>query len=211
MNVLEKVINMNKFSTAIVLAGGQSSRMGFDKQLLRIHRRRLMDSIINNLKEEFQDIIIVTNKPELYGDFSETIVEDIIKYKGPLGGIHSGLSIAKSKYCFVVACDMPGVNMVYVRYMKDRLSQENSLGCITQYGDWIEPFSAFYSVDMKYKIEKYLRTDRRSINGLIKDLNMTYISEKEARKYSPDWEMFSNLNTRDDVYNYLNTWTGWGS
>ena len=57
MNVGDTVINMDKFSTAIVLAGGQSSRMGFDKQLLRIHERSLMDSIVNNLKEEFEEIM----------------------------------------------------------------------------------------------------------------------------------------------------------
>jgi len=199
---------MDRFSTAIILAGGQSSRMGFDKQLLRIHRRRLMDSIINSLKEEFEDIIIVTNRPELYKDFNETIIEDIIKYKGPLGGIHAGLSIAESRYAFVVACDMPRLNLEYIKYMKDRLEDENSLGCVTQYGNWIEPFSAFYSVDLKDNIERYLRTSRRSINGLIRDLNITYVSEADARKFSPNWEMFLNLNTKKDVYNYLNTSIG---
>lgn len=202
---------MDKFSTAIVLAGGQSSRMGFDKQLLRIHERRLMDRIVHNLKKEFKDIIIVTNRPELYGDFKETLIKDIFKYKGPLGGIHAGLSITKSQYAFVVACDMPKINMDYIRYMKDKLDQEHSLGCVTQYGDWIEPFSAFYSVDLVQSIEKYLRTSRRSINGLIKDLNITYIPERNAREFSPNWDMFLNLNTRDDLYNYLNASTGWGS
>lgn len=204
----DTVINMDKFSTAIVLAGGQSTRMGFDKQLLRIHERSLMDSIVNNLKEEFEEIIIVSNRPELYGDFKDTIVEDILKFKGPLGGIHSGLSITKSQYAFVVACDMPKVNLDYVRYMKSRLDQDNSLGCVTQYGDWIEPFSAFYSVELQDKIEKYLRTGRRSINGLIKDYRMTYIPEDEAREFSPDWAMFLNLNTRHDLFNYLNNSSG---
>lgn len=205
------VINMDKFSTAIVLAGGQSTRMGFDKQLLRIHERRLMDSIVKNLKEEFQDIIIVSNRPELYGDFEETVIEDILKFKGPLGGMHAGFSIAKSKYAFVVACDMPRINMDYVKHMKKILDEENSLGCVTQYGDWIEPFSAFYSVDLADRIEKYLRTGRRSINGMIKDLNISYVPEDEARKFSPNWDMFLNLNTRNDVYNYLNISSGWGS
>ena len=202
------MINMDKFSTAIVLAGGQSSRMGFDKQLLRIHERSLMDSIVNNLKEVFEEIIIVSNRPELYGDFKDTIVEDILKFKGPLGGIHSGLSITKSQYAFVVACDMPNVNLDYVRYMKSRLDIDNSLGCVTQYGNWIEPFSAFYSVELQDKIEKYLRTGRRSINGLIKDYRMTYIPEDEAREFSPDWDMFLNLNTRHDLFNYLNNSSG---
>lgn len=204
----DTVINMDKFSTAIVLAGGQSTRMGFDKQLLKIHERRLMDSIVTNLKEEFEEIIIVTNRPELYADYKGPVIEDILKFKGPLGGMHAGFSITKSQYAFVIACDMPKVNLDYVWYMKARLEKDNSLGCITQYGDWIEPFSAFYSPDIKNLIEKYLRTGRRSINGLIKDLNFTYIAEEDARKFSPDWDMFLNLNTRDDLNNYLNARIG---
>ena len=87
---------MNKFGSAIILAGGKSTRMGFDKQLLKIDRRRLMDSIINKLKKEFDEIIIVTNRPELYIGLSHKITVDIIKDKGPLGGIHAGLLDRKS-------------------------------------------------------------------------------------------------------------------
>lgn len=210
MNAGDTVINMDKFSTAIILAGGKSRRMGFDKQLLKIHERRLIDSIVNKLKSEFEDIIIVTNRPELYENFQGTIIEDIIKFKGPLGGIHAGLSITKSKYAFVVACDMPNINLEYVRYMKGKLENDNSFGCVTQYGDWIEPFSAFYSADIKDNIEKYLDTGRRSINGLIKDFYISYISEEDARRFSPNWDMFINLNTMDDLDNYLNTF-GCGS
>lgn len=204
------MINMDKFSTAIILAGGKSTRMGFDKQLLKIHEKKLIDSIVNKLKSEFKDIIIVTNRSELYENFQGTIIEDIIKFKGPLGGIHAGLSITRSKYAFVVACDMPNINLDYVRYMKEKLGPDNSFGCVTEYGDWIEPFSAFYSVDIKDNIEKYLDTGRRSINGLIKDFNISYIPEEDARKFSPNWDMFTNINTMNDLDNYLNT-AGCGS
>lgn len=200
---IREVISLDKFSTAIILAGGQSSRMGFDKQLLEIDRIRLIELIVNNLNEEFKDIIIVSNKPELYEDFDETITVDIIKEKGPLSGIHAGLSIAKSKYSFIVACDMPKLNMEYIRYMKEKLEEYNSLACITQLGDGIEPFNAFYSVEMIDKIEDYLKTGRRSIKGLVQDLNISYIAEHEARKFSSDWDMFVNLNTQEDLNNYL--------
>ena len=201
----EKMINIDKFSTAIILAGGRGSRMGFDKQLLEIHRVRLIDRLIENLKKEFNDIIIVTNRPELYCDFEEVITEDIIKQKGPLSGIHAGLSITKSKYAFVLACDMPEINIDYIRFMKGKLDQENTLACVTKHGDRIQTFNAFYSVEIKNKIEEYLYADRRSINSLLKDLNITYISEEEARKFSPNLDMFLNLNTKEDLYDYLDS------
>ncbi|MGD9567668.1 MAG: molybdenum cofactor guanylyltransferase [Sedimentibacter sp.] len=202
---------MKKFGTAIILAGGKSSRMGFDKQLLKINERRLMDSMIQKLNREFEEIIIVTNRPELYIGLSHIITKDILKDRGSLGGIHAGLNYSSSKYAFVTACDMPNINMDYVCYMKDRLSKSDSFGCITEFGNWIEPFSSFYSVELIENIEKYLKNGRRSINGLIKDLNITYIEENVARKFSPNWDMFLNLNTKEDLNKFLlnsHEWSG---
>lgn len=201
---------MKKFGTAIILAGGKSSRMGFDKQLLKIDERRLMDSLIHKLNKEFEEIIIVTNRPELYIGLSHIITKDILTDKGPLGGIHAGLKLSSSKYAFVVACDMPNINMDYIRYMKKIMTNENSFGCVTEFGNWIEPFSSFYSVELIKPIEKYLETNRKSVNGLIENLEITYIPEDKAREFSPDWAMFLNLNTRDDLNNYLHDISNWG-
>jgi len=203
---------MKKFGSAIILAGGKSTRMGFDKQLLKIDERKLMDSLIHKLKKEFDEIIIVTNRPELYIGLSHKITKDILPDKGPLGGIHAGLKICQSKYAFVVACDMPNINMKYVEFMKQKLSDENSYGCVTKFGDWIEPFSSFYSADLADHIETYLKEDRKSINGLLKNLEITYIKEEHARQFSPNWDMFLNLNTNEDLNNYLlNISSGWSS
>lgn len=194
---------MKKFGTAIILAGGKSSRMGFDKQFLKIDQRRLMDSLINKLKKDFQEIIIVTNKPEYYIGLSHKIITDKLKEKGPLGGIHAGLLESSSKYSFVLACDMPNINMEYVRYMKESMKDQDLDGCVTNYMDWIEPFSSFYSRDLVKEIENHIDSGRRSINSMLKSLNIQYIEEEDARRFSPNWDMFLNLNTREDLDLYL--------
>lgn len=194
---------MKKFGTAIILAGGKSSRMGFDKQFLKIDERRLMDSLIHKLREEFDEIIIVTNKPEYYIGLSHKIISDIIEGKGPLSGIHAGLKEASSQYAFIVACDMPNINMDYVRFMKSFINDKEIDGCVTKFGDWIEPFSSFYSKDIVEDIEKHLLSERRSINSLLYNLNIHYVEEYKAREFSPNWDMFLNLNTKEDLYYYL--------
>lgn len=212
MSVLEKVINMKMFGTAIILAGGMSSRMGFDKQLLKIDERKLMDSLINKLKQEFSEIIIVTNKPELYIGLSHKITSDILVGRGPLGGIHAGLSLSSSKYAYVVACDMPNINLDYIRYMREKIGNSNSYGCITELGEWIEPFNSYYSVDIINEIEKFLETKKRSISAMLRNLDITYIEENDARTFSPNWDMFLNLNTKEDLHKYLdNISNGWSS
>lgn len=194
---------MKKFGAAIILAGGKSSRMGFDKQFIEINETRLINRIASTLAEEFEDIIIITNKPEEYKDFKYRIATDIIKDKGPLGGIHIGLQLASSQYAFVMACDMPNIHLDYIRYMKNIIELQEVQGCVTKYGDWIEPFHNFYSKDMIAEIEKNLAQDRRSINFSLKNLNIHYVEEEIARKFSPTWDIFLNLNMKEDLHEYL--------
>ena len=124
---------MKKFGTVIILAGGKSSRMGFDKQFLKIEQRSLMDSMIHKLSKEFDEIIIVTNKPDHYIGLGHKITKDIIEDMGPLSGIHAGLTICSSQYALIVACDMPNINMEYIRYMK---TQVGNHGCTTKLGNY---------------------------------------------------------------------------
>lgn len=194
---------MKKFGTAVILAGGKSSRMGFDKQLLIINKRRLMDNLISKLKQEFDEIIIVTNKPEYYKGLGDKIIGDIIVGKGPLCGIHAGLTMSSSEFSYFIACDMPNINLDYIKYMKDSIRDIDTFACITRFGSWIESFNAFYSKKLKIEIEKHLFSGNRSINSLLEKMDVYYISEEEAREFSPNWDMFLNLNTKEDLNNYL--------
>ena len=194
---------MKKFGTAVILAGGKSRRMGFDKQLIKINERRLMDNLINKLRHEFEQIIIVTNKPEYYIGLSDMIVSDIIKGRGPLSGIHVGLKNASSQFVYFIACDMPNINLEYIRYVKEKLKYADCKACVTRFGEWIEPFNSFYSKDMIRDIECYLMQNKRSIFKLLDKLDVNYIPESEARSFSPNWDMFLNLNTKEDLNYYL--------
>ena len=154
---------MKKFASAIILAGGQSSRMGFDKQFLQIKERRVMEIVISKLKKEFDEIIIVTNKPECYTDFDDKIVSDIIKGMGPLSGLHVGLKNSSSNYAYFIACDMPNINIDYIRYMKKNIETNNPDACVTKCDEWIEAFNGFYSRRIYEKIEKHLKDNNRSV------------------------------------------------
>lgn len=194
---------MKEFGTAVILAGGKSTRMGFDKQFLVINKKRLIDKLSKKLKKVFDEIIVVTNRTEYYVGFSDKVIEDIIVGKGPLSGIHAGLKASSSKYVYFIACDMPNINLDYIEYMKLKLSEKSAMACITKFGNWIEPFNAFYSREMIKHIEKHLAQDKRSVNSLLKKVAVCYIEEYEARKYSPNWDMFLNLNTKEELEDYL--------
>lgn len=201
-NVQEAVIDMKRFGSAIILAGGKSTRMGFDKQLLRLRERSLIEGLIRRLGGSFDETIVVTNRPELYIGLADKITGDIIPDMGPLSGIHAGLSAASSEYSFVIACDMPQLNTKYIDYMMELLNKNESMACITKFGDWIEPFNAFYSKALIDYIESFLMGGGKAVHRLLMNHNVEYIPEEVARGFSPDWGMFFNLNTREDLLKY---------
>lgn len=194
---------MKSFNTAIILAGGKSTRMGFDKGLLKIGNRFLIDITIEKLKKYFDEIIIVNNKTNIYNNDNLIVVEDEIKNVGPLGGIHAGLKYSSSKFNYIIACDMPYINEDYIKFMIERLKNNYQVDVlVTKLGNWIEPFNSFYSKNIVKDIEKHIFLQKRSVYSLLSKLNTIYIEEETARKFSPSWKMFDNLNTKDDLENY---------
>jgi molybdopterin-guanine dinucleotide biosynthesis protein A len=187
-----------EFGSAVILAGGKSSRMGFDKQFLQIKNRYLLRLHGEVLGRGFDQLIVVTNTPEFYRDTPFTVVSDEIRGGGPLSGIHVGLKAAASRFVYLLACDMPYVNLDYVSFLKRRLQGSSAAACVTRFGGWIEPFNAFYSRDLVPVIEDFLASGRKSLYQFLCSTRTLYIPEQDARRFSPDWEMFVNLNTREE-------------
>ncbi|MBW6411548.1 molybdenum cofactor guanylyltransferase [Clostridium weizhouense] len=193
---------MEKFKTAVILAGGKSSRMGFDKQFLKINEKRLINILIDNLKKEFEEIIIVTNKKDEYKDFLCKIVCDEIKGNGPLSGIHVGLKESSSKYVYFIACDMPNINLNYIKFMKEKIKNKDVDACITKINNNLQPFNGFYSKNVIKYIKKVIFTDKKSLFYLVNNINTLYIQEDEARRYDKNLDMFINLNNYEDLNNF---------
>ncbi|MFB0535814.1 MAG: molybdenum cofactor guanylyltransferase, partial [Anaerolineae bacterium] len=103
--------------SGIVLAGGQSSRLGMDKSFVNVNGQSLIEQIVAKLVRLSDDVIIVANSPEKYHHLEVRVVGDIYPGKGALGGIYSGLRAAANTHSLVVACDMPFLDLNLLRYM----------------------------------------------------------------------------------------------
>lgn len=95
--------------TGIILAGGKSSRFGYDKATAPYKGKSLLKNVSNYLKPYCTEIIISSdNKSHAIRGYQ--VVPDIIKNKGPLGGIQSCMKAAKHPFCLITACDIPEIN-----------------------------------------------------------------------------------------------------
>lgn len=109
--------------SGIILAGGQSRRMGEDKAFLRVGGELLIDRVLKAVGSVTDDIVIVTNSPEKYAGYPARLARDIYPGTGVLGGIYTGLLEAEYSCGLVVACDMPFLNVELLQYMARQIEQ----------------------------------------------------------------------------------------
>ncbi len=184
--------------TGIILAGGKNSRMGTNKAFLEIDGIRLMDKTINIYREIFSEIIIVTNDPLSYIEFTDAaIVTDIYKGKGPLGGIYTGLFYANNYYAFVAACDMPFLNEDFIIYLTEQADKFDIV--VPQLSEGFQPLHAIYSQNCLSHIKKMLIADKLKITGFYKDVRLLSITEEKIKPFNKDGRLFLNVNTPEDL------------
>lgn len=190
---------MKKIGTAVILCGGKSSRMGFDKSLIDIKGKLLIELVCEKLEKIFDEIILVTENKEKFNNLKYKVVEDLERNYGPAGGIYTGLKYSESKYAFFLACDMPKINIDFINYMIKIIDDGEYDGLMCRHNDWIEPLFAFYSKDLIKNFQKGIEDNSLVLYDIIKNSNMKYISEETAKEYSENLDMFANLNYVKDL------------
>lgn len=189
---------MPKFDSAVILAGGKSTRMGFDKQLLQTQDRLIVQHLIDVLQTRFGDIMVSSSKPELYDQSEVRVIQDSYENIGPLGGIHAALGSTRSEAVFVIACDMPHVEIPYIDYMMGELVKGSYDACVTKRGDHLEVFHSFYSRSALATLEAELAAGRYSVQRFTQKIDALVIPEEVAALFLPGWRAFTNLNTPEE-------------
>ena len=193
---------MRDFGSAVVLAGGKSSRMGFDKSTMVLQNKKLIESTIKKLDSLFDDIIISVDSIEKKSEFNhDKIAVDKVKGVGPLGGMISALEMAQSDKLFVIPCDMPVIDTKYISFMMKYMDDNEII--LSEKNGYFEPFPGFYSKSLIPRIDELINQNRRSIRAIFECSRTKVISESEWKKLGFSEEIFTNLNTTQDVEKYL--------
>ena len=184
--------------SAIILAGGNSSRMKFNKELIKIGDEYLVHNQIIKLQTLFDEVIVVTNNPEHYNGLDIKIVSDLIKGNTPLIGLHAGLVHSSNTYNYCIACDMAFINFDFIKYMISLVDDHEAY--VARYNNYIEPFNAIYSKKIIMKIESFLAGNNYGFQRLVKQLNTHYINEQKVSFFQQEMDMFKNINNESDLY-----------
>ena len=185
--------------SAIVLAGGRSSRFKRDKALVLWEGKPLIVRLVDMLKRMFGEIIVVTGDDRRYEDLLDVIVvDDLIKGKGPLGGIHAGLSSSSNDYNLILPCDMPLLNEKVISLLLDEIDGRSRIILPVVRG-YVEPLVGIYHRDCIPFAEMLLRGGKLKVLGLVDFVPTKLIPENRVLEVDPNLTSFLNLNSPEDL------------
>lgn len=184
--------------TAVILAGGRSSRMGSNKALLPYRGGLFIESIHRLLRTMFPEVILVTNNPEQFNMLPCRKVPDLFEQMGVLAGIHSGLYHSSNHSIFAVACDMPYLRESLIRSMASRFEAGGVL--IPETPGGLEPLHAFYSKECLGAIEKTLLSGQRRIISFFDRIAVSRMTMELVAIHDPLFASFVNINTPGDYF-----------
>jgi molybdenum cofactor guanylyltransferase len=185
--------------TAVLLAGGKSSRMGQDKAGLMIDGRALWQRQLAKLEAVGAPEVLIsgrTNGP--YTASAYRIVEDKDPGLGPLGGIVSAFDAARHSTVLVLAIDLPRMSPMFLSSMLSRVP------IVPRRGERFEPLAAVYSPPCLNVFRRRLAERQLSMQDAIRelvergDLAVCDVTAEEA-------PLFDNLNTPEDLAYFVGT------
>jgi molybdopterin-guanine dinucleotide biosynthesis protein A len=186
--------------TAVVLAGGKNTRFGgADKAFAMIGNVPMVEIVTGRLGEIFKNILVITNSPEKYEAYSGiTLIADIFKGAGPLGGIHAAMKNAVTPFIFVVSCDMPFLDTGLIMAQIDFFGSHQKVDALMpRIGSDIEPLHTIYSTSLAESLEEFLvMSPDYSIRAFLKDREVVYFDLPAGPRQK---KAFSNINIIRDI------------
>ena len=186
---------IREHATAIILAGGKSSRMGVDKSLLAVNGQPMIAHIVKQLEHHFDEVIIGANDPGKYAFLKRAVVPDVEKNRGPLMGIYSCLLASNNEVNFITACDIPEMNLRLIQNMIN-LTRDADIVMPIKKGQRHEPLYAVYRKSIAGKAEFVLNNNGKRIIELLDHVRVKLIEFNDTGWYQ-------NLNIKDDYVAYI--------
>jgi len=192
--------------SAIILAGGTSSRFGQDKGVLYLANEPLTKYVIDAISTIVDEKIIVTNskaQAEKYakiGGPNAQVLIDAYDVRGTLVGALTGFEKAHGKYSLLVPCDTPFISKDVVLLLFELCV--NKTAAIPRWPNgYTEPLQAVYCTRLATEAAKMaLSEGKLDLRSMVEKLHgVRYVSTLVLQQLDTGLRTFFNINTPLDL------------
>jgi molybdenum cofactor guanylyltransferase len=183
--------------SAVLLAGGESRRMGEDKATLLFHGKPLWQIQLELLRKlDPAEIFVSARTDPAWRPDAVQFVADDSPSRGPLSGVAASLNRMRSTHLLALAVDMPFMSESYLRSLC--LEIEPRRGVLPEIENRAEPLAAIYpreaGIDFRNALAGADFSLQTLTSRLVKGGKLRAISVSDEAR-----EFFRNLNQPADV------------
>lgn len=190
--------------TAIILAGGRSSRMGTPKALLPFDKEPLIVHIVRQLQPLFKEVIVVAAPGMQLPIMPVRLVHDDVAFQGPVGGILYGLKAAGDEFAFVTSCDSAFLQTPLISHLLSRRAGYDVV--VPRWEGRLQPLLAVYRRTVLPYLEAQLAKGELRPVFLFDKVRTCFVEEDEIRRFDPEGASFFNMNRPEDYAAALTRW-----
>jgi molybdopterin-guanine dinucleotide biosynthesis protein MobB len=183
----------------VVMAGGKSRRFGARKPLAPFLGEPLVRRAARVLEERCSRVVVSTTDPEIGRASFLPEMPDRVPGKGPLGGLHAALHLAREEGLdgvFLLACDMPLVTSRQVGELLGRVGEEPCAAAGPMVGPGrLEPLCGWYAVACLPAVEEALAAGSLSLHALLERIGGEGVPIEELGALGAGRHSFRGANT----------------
>ena len=176
--------------------------MGENKALMRLGKESLIAHVIRQIESVTDELLLITNEPDLYTALRLPMYSDILPDMGALGGLHTGLTHAANSTVICVGCDMPLLQPNLLSHLTALLGDYDAVVPCVQTADRSAPvfqtLSAVYSKRCLPVIDAMLASGELRVHALYDRIDARIVQPDEWRAFDPQGLSFFNINTPED-------------
>ena len=177
----------------LILTGGKSSRMGFNKSELSFHGMPQRDFLEQQLLK-FCDAVYVSCKTPSAGD--ENVLPDKFEIESPLNGILTAMDFSPETAWLTVPIDMPGVNEHVLRYLLLHRDTKAIATCfLDEDGIKPEPLVTIWEPAAYPLMKAFYQANKVSPREFLMSVDCRMI-------IAPNRQFFQNINTPEELKAY---------
>ena len=192
--------------TGVILAGGESRRMGQNKALIQLGDDSLIGHVIRRMRLVTDELLLITNTPTEYAHLGLPMHSDIVPNTGALGGLYTGLMSASHDVVLCVACDSPFLQPKLLSYLISVLAEYDAVMPYTcrenpAYHDRdqiLQTLCAAYSKRCLPLIKLMLQASELRVHALAERAHIQRVSPEVWQRFDSDGMSFFNINTPED-------------
>ncbi|MCK9994980.1 MAG: molybdenum cofactor guanylyltransferase [Candidatus Krumholzibacteria bacterium] len=184
--------------TAVILAGGRSTRFGSDKGLATWRGRRLVDHVLDRLPAGRDGTVLVIREEQDEGSWPGVSIvhDDPDRNEGPLRGVIRGLAACQTYWAWVVACDQPLVSAeLLLALQASALPDDQAL--LPEWKGRLQPLTGMYAVNSGPLLAERETGGEKSLIGALKTVGYRVFTEEKCRRYDHRGLGFLNINRPD--------------